>query len=283
MSEYQPRSQGGWPSQPPANGEGQGDHGQADYGYGPGSYDQPSWERATHGQQPGGRGTVRRRRRRWPVVLTVVIVLILAILGIGDQVAKAVAQNTIAQKIQSSGLSAKPSVSIEGWPFLTQLAAKDIKVIDISGNNETASGSKVAFNFTAKATGVHLSSLSSSASATVDNINGQAVLPFSSVASLLPISGVTLSADPSKGPNAVQADLGIAGSVTGTVKLSGTSQIIVSLNGATGLASILGSASGQSYTIDIPKLPAGLVVRSVSVNSQGIVATASASNTTLSQ
>ena len=283
MSEYQPRSQGGWPSQPPANGEGQGDHGQADYGYGPGSYDQPSWERATHGQQPGGRGTVRRRRRRWPVVLTVVIVLILAILGIGDQVAKSVAQNTIAQKIQSSGLSAKPSVSIEGWPFLTQLAAKDIKVIDISGNNETASGSKVAFNFTAKATGVHLSSLSSSASATVDNINGQAVLPFSSVASLLPISGVTLSADPSKGPNAVQADLGIAGSVTGTVKLSGTSQIIVSLNGATGLASILGSASGQSYTIDIPKLPAGLVVRSVSVNSQGIVAAASASNTTLSQ
>jgi hypothetical protein len=283
VSEYQPRSQDGWPSQPPANGGGQGDHGQADYGYGPGSYDQPSWERATHGQQAGGRGAGRRRRKRWPIVLTVVIVLILAILGIGDQVAKSVAQNTIAQKIQSSGLSAKPSVSIEGWPFLTQLAAKDIKVIDISGNNETASGSKVAFNFTAKATGVHLSSLSSSASATVDNINGQAVLPFSSVATLLPISGVTLSADPGKGPNAVQADLGIAGSVTGTVKLSGTSQIIVSLNGATGLASILGSASGQSYTIDIPKLPAGLVVRSVSVNSQGIVATASASNTTLSQ
>jgi len=283
VSEYQHRSQGGWPSQPPGNGEGQGDHGQADYGYGPGSYDQPSWERATHGQQAGGRGAGRRRRKRWPIVLTVVIVLILAILGIGDQVAKSVAQNTIAQKIQSSGLSAKPSVSIEGWPFLTQLAAKDIKVIDISGNNETASGSKVAFNFTAKATGVHLSSLSSSASATVDNINGQAVLPFSSVATLLPISGVTLSADPSKGPNAIQADLGIAGSVTGTVKLSGTSQIVVSLNGATGLASILGSASGQSYTIDIPKLPAGLVVRSVSVNSQGIVATASASNTTLSQ
>jgi hypothetical protein len=281
VSEYQPRSQGGWPSQPPENGGGQGDQGQADYGYGPGSYDQPSWERATHGQQAGR--PQRRRRKRWPIVLTVVIVLILAILGIGDQVAKSVAQNTIAQKIQSSGLSAKPSVSIEGWPFLTQLAAKDIKVIDISGNNETASGSKVAFNFTAKATGVHLSSLSSSASATVDNINGQAVLPFSSVATLLPVSGVTLSPDPAKGPNAIKADLGIAGSVTGTVKLSGPTKIVVSLNGATGLASILGSASGQSYTIDIPKLPAGLVVRSVSVNSQGIVATASASNTTLSQ
>jgi hypothetical protein len=214
-------------------------------------------------------------------VLVVLVVLILAILGIGDQVAKAAAQNDIANQIQSSGLSAKPSVNIEGWPFLTQVAAHDVKTIDISANNVTASGSKVAFNFTAKATGVHLNS--SFNGATVDNINGQAVLPFSSVATLLPISGATLTADPAKGPNAIKADLGIAGSVTGTVKESGTSAILISLDSASGLASILGSASGQSFTIDIPKLPAGLVVRSVRVNSQGIVATASATNTTLSQ
>lgn len=281
MSEYQPRSQGGWPSQPPAHGGGQADYGQADHGHGPGSYDQASWEKAAPGQQAGR--PARRRRRRWPVVLTVLVVVILAVLAIGDQVAKAVAQNAIAQKIQASGLSGKPSVSIEGWPFLTQLAAKDIKVIDISGTNETASGSKVAFNFTAKATGVHFSSLSSNAAATIDNINGQAVLPFTSVSHLLPISGVTLSADPAKGPNAVKANLGIAGGVTGTVKLSGTNKIVVALNGATGLASVLGSVSGQSYVIDIPTLPAGLVVRSVGVSSQGIVATASASNTTISQ
>jgi hypothetical protein len=282
VSEYQPRPQDGWPAQPPANGAGQGGYGQADHGYGPGSYDQATYEKAMHGQQPAS-PLRRRRRRRWPIVLAVVVVLILAVLGIGDQVAKAVAQNAIAQKIESNGLSAKPSVSIEGWPFLTQLAAKDIKVIDISANNVTANGSKVAFDFTAKATGVHLSSLSSSASATVDQINGQAVLPFSSVAGLLPVSGATISADPADGPNAVKADLGIAGSVTGTVKQSGTNQIVVQLNSASGLASILGSSSASALTIDIPKLPAGLVVRSVHVNSQGIVATASASNTTLSQ
>jgi hypothetical protein len=275
VSENQPRSHDGWPTQPPANGAGQRGYGQADYGYGPGSYDQ-----ATYAQQAAAPPR-RRRRKRWPIVLTVVIVLILAVLGIGDQVAKAAAQNDIASQIQSSGLSAKPSVSIEGWPFLTQVLAHDVKTIDISGNNETASGSKVAFDFTAKATGVHLNS--SFNGATVDNINGQATLPFSSVATLLPVSGVTLSPDPAKGPNALTADLGIAGSVTGTVQLSGTTKIVVSLNGATGLASILGSASGQSYTIDIPQLPAGLVVRSVRVNSQGIVATASASHTTFSQ
>jgi hypothetical protein len=274
VSEHQPRPRDGWPAQPPADGAGQGGYGEADYGSGPGSYDQ-----ATYGQQAAP--PRRRRRKRWPIVLVVLVVLILAILGIGDQVAKSVAQNDIANQIQSSGLSTKPSVNIEGWPFLTQIAAHDVKTIDISANNVTASGSKVAFNFTAKATGVHLNS--SFNGATIDNINGQAVLPFSSVASLLPVSGATLTADPAKGPNAIKADLGIAGSVTGTVKESGTSAILVSLDSASGLASILGSASGQSFTIPIPKLPAGLVVRSVRVNSQGVVANASATNTTLSQ
>jgi hypothetical protein len=213
-------------------------------------------------------------------VLLVVVVLILAILGIGDQVAKSVAQNDIAQQVQQSGLSAKPSVNIEGWPFLTQVLGHDLKTVDISANNVTADGSKVAFNFNATATGVHLNS--SFNGATVDQINGQALLPFSSVEGLLPISGATVSADPADGPNAIKADLSIA-SVTGTVKQSGANQIVITLNSAGGLASLLGSVAGNSYTIDIPKLPAGLVVRSVSVTSQGIVATASATNTTFTQ
>ena len=275
MSEYQPRSEGGWPTQPPADDAGQGGYNQAYYGNGPGSYDQ-----AMYGQQAGR--PPRRRRRRHPLAwLVVVLVVILAIAGIGDQVAKAYAQNDIAQQVKQAGLSAKPSVTVEGWPFVTQVLAHDLKTVDISANNVTASGSKVAFNFTAKATGVHLNS--SFTGATVDQINGQALLPFSSVAGLLPVSGATLSADPAAGPNAVKADLGIAGSVTGTVKQSGTNQIVVALNSASGLASILGTASGNALTIDIPKLPAGLVVRSVSVTNQGIVATASASNTTFTQ
>jgi hypothetical protein len=215
-------------------------------------------------------------------VLAVIVVLILAILGIGDQVAKSYAQNDIAKQIQSSGLNAKPSVNIEGWPFLTQVAAHDVKTIDINANNVTANSGKLTFSFTAKATGVHLNS--SFNGATIDHISGQALLPFSSVASLIPgADGATITADPANGPNAVKADLGIAGSVTGTVKQASANLIVVQLNSASGLASILGSLSGNAIQIEIPPLPAGLVVRSVRVNSQGIVAQASASNTTLSQ
>lgn len=274
MSEYQSGGQGGWPAQPPANG-GYG-HGRApEYGHRPAPGD-------SYGA-PQAAPPRRRRRRRWPVVLLVLVVLLLVVAGIGDQVARSYAQNRIAQQIQTSAnLSTKPSVTIEGWPFLTQIAAHDVKAVDISANGVTADSGKLPFSFTAKAVGVHLNS--SFNGATIDRINGQATLPFSSVASLLGLPGgtVTISADPAAGPDAVKANSSL-GSVTGTVKLANPNQIDVRLNSATGLASLLGGLSGNAIKIQIPKLPVGLVVRSVSVNSQGIVALASASNTTLSQ
>src|ERR1700722_5147129 len=238
VSDYQRRAQGGWPTQPPDDGYGDG--------YGP-------------GYGPTARLPRRARRRRHPLAwLTVVIVVLLVILGIGDQVAKSYAQNQVAAQIEKqSELSAKPSVTIEGWPFLTQVAAHDLKAVDISASNVTANSGKLPFSFTARATGVHLNSPFNGA--TVDHINGQATVPFSSVTTLFPMRGVTLSADPADGPEAVKADAGIAGSVTGTVKLTRPSKITM------------------------PQLPAGVVVRSVRVTSHGIVATASASNTALTE
>ena len=262
MSDYQRRAQGGWPTQPPDDGYGDG--------YGP-------------GYGPTARLPRRARRRRHPLAwLTVVIVVLLVILGIGDQVAKSYAQNQVAAQIEKqSELSAKPSVTIEGWPFLTQVAAHDLKAVDISASNVTANSGKLPFSFTARATGVHLNS--SFNGATVDHINGQATVPFSSVTTLFPMRGVTLSADPADGPDAVKADAGIAGSVTGTVKLTSPSKITITLSSASGLASLLGQLSDNAINITIPQLPAGLVVKSVSVTSHGIVATASASNTALTE
>jgi hypothetical protein len=264
VSEYQPQAQGGWPSQPPAGGYGP----DYDPGYGP-------------GYRPTARLPRRRRRRRPLIALTIVLVVLLVIAGVVDQVAKATAQNRIAQHIQQSGLNAKPSVTIEGWPFLTQIAAHDLKTVDISANDVTADSGKLPFSFTAKATGVHLNS--SFNGATVDHISGQAIVPFASVASLFPVGGVTLSADPAGGPDAVKADAGIAGSITGTVKQTSPSKITITLNSASGIAAVFSQLSSNSVTITIPQLPAGLVVRSVSVTSQGIVATASASHTNLSE
>jgi LmeA-like phospholipid-binding len=297
VSEYQPPPQGGWPTQP-ADAAGQGGYGQAD-GYGAGSYDQATRGQETYGRaaygQPAGpppraaRSPRRRRRRRPLVWLVVVLVVILAIIGIGDQVAKAVAQNDIASQIQTpSGLSAKPSVNIEGWPFLTQVLAHDVKTINISANNVTTTGDKLPFSFTARATGVHLNS--SFNGATIDHITGQVTISYQTLDTSLGssigipgLSGITVTADPAAGPNAVTANAGI-GSVTATVTKTSANQLTVKFGSLGGLASLLGgSASIPNQVIEIPKLPLGLVVGTPTATSQGIVIPASASNTTLAQ
>ncbi len=253
----QPRSQGGWPDQPPQ------------YSERPGADEAPLPPR-------------RRRGRGW-IRLLVVLVVLAVLFVIGDQVAKAYAQNTVASKIQSSsGMSAKPSVTIEGFPFLTQIAAHDVRVIDLSADNVPAGKFDIS-SVKAKATGVHLNS--SFSGATIDQINGTALITFASLEQGLGVQGVaTISADPAHGPNAVKLSAGAIGSVTGTVEETAPSTVTIQLGSLSGLASLLnGAVPVQKQTIQIPKLPMGLVVRGVTVTSQGIVATASAQHTTLTQ
>ncbi|HEY0932939.1 MAG TPA: DUF2993 domain-containing protein [Trebonia sp.] len=279
MSEYQPRGQGGWPAQPPAMSPGPRDY---PVSHGQGASGEPGYGRGAYGPPPG---RTRRRRRRHPGLILLVVLAVLAVVAvIADQVARSYAQSQVAQQVQQSAkLSAKPSVSIGGWPFVTQILSHDLKQVRISANNVTDNGGKVRFDFSATATGVHLNS--SLNGGTADRVDGQVLLPFSAVASAvsLPTGTVTLSADPAEGPNAVKVDLGVLGSVTGTVKLASPSKITIQPGTASGFASFLGGASGQAFSIDIPKLPAGLVVRSVTVTSQGIVATAAGTNTPLTQ
>ena len=68
-------------------------------------------------------------------VFTVVVVLI--VLVIADVVAKQVAEYEIANQITSADSSIHPSISIKGFPFLTQVATRDLKEIDISASNVT--------------------------------------------------------------------------------------------------------------------------------------------------
>lgn len=231
--------------------------------------------------EPRSRPPRRRRRRGW-IGLLITLVVIVVLLVIGDQVARTYAQNMIASKIQSSsGTSAKPSVTIQGWPFLTQVAEHDVRVVNISASNVPAGKISIT-SIHATATGVHLSSGFNSA--TVDQINGTALITFAAVESAVGVSGVaTISADPADGPNAVKLSAGPFGA-TGKVTVTGPNEVTVQMGSLSGLGSLLGGAApAQTETFRIPKLPAGLVVHSVSVTSQGIVGTASAQNTTLSQ
>jgi hypothetical protein len=300
VSDHQPRSQGGWPEQPPAYGQQPPPYGQQPPGYGqqPTGYEQtaaygqqspgygqqdPSYsEVPPYGEVPPGRSRPRRRRHRGRGLVITLIVLI-GLLIAADFGAKAYAESAIASKIDSSGLGVKPSVSIEGFPFLTQVAARNLKQIDINASNFTVK-QVVISSLHATATGVRPNA--SFNGATINQINGTVVVSFTTITNLVPVPGLTVSADPADGPNAIKLNSSLGGA-TGKIVQDSPSKITVdvgNLTGLAGLASLLGgSALASSYTFDIPQLPAGLVVRSVSVTSQGIVAKASAQNTTLSQ
>ncbi len=197
--------------------------------------------------------------------------------------AKAFAENAIASKIDSSGLGTKPSVDIEGFPFLTQVASRDLSQIDINASNFTVK-QVVISSLHATATGVRPNA--SFNGATISKINGTVVVSFATVTNLIPIPGLTVSADPADGPDAIKFNSSLGGA-TGKIEQISPNVIKVdvgNLTGLAGLASLIGGSTiASSYTFAIPKLPAGLVVRSINVTSQGIVATASAQNTTLSQ
>ena len=244
---------------------------------------QPAWQQQPQQQQPPvgqSRPPKRRHRgRRWLIALVVLILVLVAV----DFGAKAFAENAIATKIDSSGLGTKPSVDIEGFPFLTQVASRDLSQIDINASNFTVK-QVVISSLHATATGVHVNA--SFNGGTVNKINGTVVVSFATVTNLIPIPGLTVSADPADGPDAIKFDSSLGGAV-GKIEQTSPNVIKVevgNLTGLAGLASLIGGSTiASSYTFAIPKLQAGLVVRSITVTSQGIVATASAQNTTLSQ
>ena len=242
---------------------------------------QPTWQENQRQPAVGPSRPPRRRHRgrRWLIALLVLIVVLVAL----DFGAKAFAENAIATKISSSGLGTKPSVDIEGFPFLTQVASRDLSQIDINASNFTVK-QVVISSLHATATGVRPNA--SFNGATISKINGTVVVSFATVTNLIPIPGLTVSADPAAGPGAIKFNSSLGGA-TGKIEQLSPNKIQVdvgNLTGLAGLASLIGGSTiASSYTFDIPTLPAGLVVRSITVTNQGIVATAAAQNTTLSQ
>ena len=213
--------------------------------------------------------------------------MIVVILVVGDRAAKAYTENQMASQIQSSlGLSGKPHVTIQGFPFLTQLAARDFRTVDVNASNETITASsagsgllKIA-SLAATLHGMHIHGLNS---ATIDQFNASALVNFTALGNVGGIpQGITLSAD---GPNQIKADLSIgplSASAVAQVTQTGSNQINVKVINADGIpVSLLGNLANFSFTI--PKLPAGVTIQSISVTQQGLRITAAGQNTTLSQ
>jgi LmeA-like phospholipid-binding len=219
--------------------------------------------------------------------LLIFVIILAGLLLAADRIGVAVADHEIAGRVQTAyDLPAKPSVSVKGFPFLTQVASGHYSDIQVSVGQLTTDKVTVD-HLVAQLTGVHapLGDLLGNhrQDITAAQVSGTATVPFSSVRSRLP-AGVTLSQDGS----AVKLSgtvhyLGLSLPVAADTKLSPsgsgiavTPTRITVAHGGSALSSLI---SGQfRFVVPITGLPLHLVVKSVNVTGGGVQVSAAATN-----
>jgi hypothetical protein len=233
------------------------------------------------------------RRRRGGCLRTVIIgvVVLVILLVAADFIAKAVAQNVAASQIQKDGFPKKPSVTFEGFPFLTQVAAHDFHQVRFSSADVPAGPVKIT-KVNAVANGVHLKG--NYQSGTIDQVSGTVLISFGSLDSALtnalgPDAGSVVGAVGLKlsaaGPDEVKASLDLliaSGSATWRVSRPNPQQLSVTLVSSSGVPSELLQPI-RNFSFAIPKLPFGLTIQHVLVTPSGIVGQISATQVPFSQ
>ena len=242
---------------------------------------QPGADDGSYGGYYGDSGRPRRyrRRRHRGLIIFVVTLVVLAILFvIADRVAVRVADNKFASQVQSQGgLSNKPTVNIEGFPFLTQLAAKKFNEVQLSAATEKA-GPVVIENLHATMRNMQL--INGFSGARVGSLNGTGLITFASVAKAADVPGLKISALNNTEAK-VTIDLGfISGSGVAKVTKAGNNKLNIAIVNAGGIPlSALGGLNNM--TITIPGLPMGLDVQSITMTQQGILVHIVGHNVTL--
>jgi LmeA-like phospholipid-binding len=248
-------------------------------------------------QQPGrgepptmmGRppGPPPRRRRRGPFILLITLLVIVVLLVVSDRVANAYTENQMASQVQSSlGLSGKPTVNIHGFPYWTQLAARDFKTVTVTGSNETINspsaggGALEIASLNATLHGLHIHGTNS---ASVDQFDATALVTFTALGSVGGIpQGITLSQD---GGNRIKANISLgpfSETAVAEVTQTGTNKINIKIIDAGDIPTeALGNLA--DFSVTIPKLPSGVTIQKVSVTQQGIQVALTGHNTDLSQ
>ncbi len=277
--------------------QGYGQQGNWNQGYGPqGQGAQNDWDQGYRQQAYGPQDygppdgpRVRPRRRRRPVrrsVIAFFVLLVLAIvLAIGNFVGQAIAENDMANQFTANGFPVKPSVNIEGFPFLTQVLHKDFKKVVISASNIPA-GPVTISSLNATITGMHLNS--SWNGATIDHITATAFVSLSSLTDGISSElgdAASLTAVPDGANKLKVTGIVLGESASGVVKFkqTGPQQVTVELPTAGGLVgTLLGSA--PSFTITLPAgVPPSLRITGLTLNGQGLTLSAAATNATFSQ
>jgi hypothetical protein len=131
-------------------------------------------------------GPSPRRRRRPLMIFIIVVVVLLGLLVGADFATRAYAESRIASQIQQQGFPEKPSVVIDGFPFLTQAARRDFSEIQISAGPLTRGALQIqAIDLTMD--GVHVNSALNGG--TVNHLTANLSVTFTALASAMTAQG----------------------------------------------------------------------------------------------
>jgi hypothetical protein len=220
----------------------------------------------------------RRARRRHPLrAIIIILIVLIGLLVAADFAARAYAESRTAAEIQQHGFPKKPSVDIEGFPFLTQVAAHKLNDIQISSSNVTEDHVVLA-SINASLKNVHINGAFTGG--TIGSLHGTAAITFPALTNAVAAEAGSL------GPLAKSALTFSAASpseVKATVKVlifSGTAVWRVTTEAGNAInLHLVSSGDVPRYlldpisdkTLNLPSLPLGLQLQSISVNSSGLV------------
>jgi LmeA-like phospholipid-binding len=230
----------------------------------------------------------KRSRGRKAVIWIIAVLVLLVALDFG---AKAFAENEAAVQIQKQGFPKKPSVSIAGFPFLTQVIFRDFHQITIS-SSDVKEGPVTINKLNVVATQVKLNS--SFNGGTTGPLHGTVLISLGELSSILSAAGPIASflgggsggglKIQAVGSNELKGSLNLLGgtvsdSATWRVVSAGPNEIDLQLVQHSG--SLPGNflSSAQNIKIPLKSLPAGLkLTGQISSSSGGIVAHVSANS-----
>ena len=225
-----------------------------------------------------------RRRHRGLAVLFVVLIVLVGLLVGADFWARSYAENRVASQIQKEGFPSKPTVTIDGFPFLTQLVSRDFSEVQISAGSITEGPLQIQ---SMDATLDRVLINSSFNGGTVSSLSGNADITFAALASAMSSEAGALSqlvkgtlSLSAAGSDEVKTTLGVDGfgaSVVWRVTVTAPRTIYITLVSSGSIPSDLLNGIGM-IKITLPAIPLGLSLASINVTPSGLVGTVTGQN-----
>jgi hypothetical protein len=222
----------------------------------------------------------RRRGRKVLILIIALLVIVGLLIGL-DRAAAAYTANRIATTLQKEGFPVRPNVSVEGFPFLTQLISRHLQGVEVTAprypiGSVTASIHVHAQNITLD---------SGYQSGTIAQVTGTGLIPFASLTrlpALAAVPGLQISSD---GPHMVKLSANLqvlAASAIARVQQTARNEISLRIVSSSGVPAAL-LAPIRDLILQIPALPLGLTVQSVRVSPRGVVIGVAGSNVKFGQ